>query len=1546
MKRKARNSSATKTILSIRVRIFLALLFVSSALILAGLVVNNYKTLKLLSIPQKVAVQSFSVPVTVEELLPSGVTGTNRNNQIVTFGIPLKDEYAVTNVSQLGLSGVTVGQFKETRRWPKSGNLQWVTVDTEATVAAGSFTNIALTNGSGNFDNDGNPANNTMAMVSAGKIAVNTGVAQFDIKKSNFNVIDSAIVNGQSFITAGHSGGLWLLDNNGTTFSSIYDPAPQVTVEQDGPAHTIVKAIGTLTSVDRLNHNLYYTLRLHFFRNSAQIKMDLALRNANSSDLSKKAFRSLGLRLPTNLTGAPQFLFPTNVGNFSGALSTGTAYLFQAYSKNKIDGDYGDVIAPTVGTQTGMEIKNGPSVSHSLGSDLEWSLGWARLSESTGQNRAITIAQNHLSEFWGGGFEFSPDGNLDLQIFSPHNSYQPIYFTWGARDSRQIMIDFHNTVPVASDNSAFLALANPLFGRATDYHYYEAGSILGAKHLVDETEFSQFISATDSAFGQSVTCRPLRDSLLANENKDVVWRARSWGKTGGNNQLDKSVSYFLDYLRTGKGGLFLRAYHDSRFKADQAAVRCDDCDLLATWPNSNPNAWNWGDYVGGYNGGGISGNTLESNRNHSHWQSILVAWLLTGENEFYNDTREIADYIALRENGEYGARNRIISTYGFGSGGLRGWPNSYRDHALFAEYLNLPREWQYLRFMTDQLISSRDGGGCSNGTKYDGRNMDRGFLYSQSHMDCPYGRGNSFYHQYFVPFGTWEAARVLRDLGTDAADPGRVEELSDFLLGQTEFEPTEITKYSRVPGNGSFDGWRTPYRISYQYPNPVTSSSPSVTEEFKRADYLPAAYGWAYQQTGNAIFLEVGQGMFCRMMQYEPYERGSDIAAQDFIWTWLNRNKLGGGFITPQKQSLGGNNWQLQWTAPANTESYMIKSAAKPLVENLYFDEQRVDNNDLYLYPPSSNQVYWAANDLSGEPAPLPGGSNQTANVTVPSGDNNFLIRYSINAGAAVIDTTPPQISSIVPAASVVAGTSTRFGLSTNEAATCKYSLSAGQSYPLMPYYLPITGKNIHRSRSVASFSPGTYSYYVRCKDVAGNINSADTLISFTITPGAGDIIPPQISGVSAGSISQQSAVISWTTNEPATSIIEYGLTASYGFSTTLDTNFVLNHSQTLSALQANTTYHYRVRSKDASNNEAVSGDYTFTTATAPIDIIAPVISNVLTSNLTTNSADIIWDTNEAANSQIEYGLTVSYGQNTVLDPSLVLNHSQSISGLTASSFYHYRVRSADAGGNIAWSADNSFTTTAQTPGGIGWLQKFDFNMNSDAANQSSGDWTNLIHSVNSIYSEVQGYGFDLPSMYGVSGRTRALGDVMTKDYMNRGSSLSATDPRNSPTFKIKVPANGNYMVVVHRGDTEYPNNFAQPMKVEESGVLIGTVAAQSTAGTAPYPIISSDQMPVMVSDGYLNLRFTMDGICTPSGTCSWGLNGLEVYQVVNQCGDRTNLNSCSSVKPRYCDASGNLSNNCSLCGCPSGQQCISATGLCQNIPAPKKNWLLELLGF
>ena len=75
-------------------------------------------------------------------------------------------------------------------------------------------------------------------------------------------------------------------------------------------------------------------------------------------------------------------------------------------------------------------------------------------------------------------------------------------------------------------------------------------------------------------------------------------------------------------------------------------------------------------------------------------------------------------------------------------------------------------------------------------------------------------------------------------------------------------------------------------------------------------------------------------------------------------------------------------------------------------------------------------------------------------------------------------------------------------------------------------------------------------------------------------------------------------------------------------------------------------------------------------------DTTPPTISNVQAIGVTATNATITWTTDEASDSQVEYGLTTSYGSSTPLNGNLVTPHSLMISGLSSNTLYHYRVKS------------------------------------------------------------------------------------------------------------------------------------------------------------------------------------------------------------------------------------------------------------------------------
>jgi hypothetical protein len=72
-------------------------------------------------------------------------------------------------------------------------------------------------------------------------------------------------------------------------------------------------------------------------------------------------------------------------------------------------------------------------------------------------------------------------------------------------------------------------------------------------------------------------------------------------------------------------------------------------------------------------------------------------------------------------------------------------------------------------------------------------------------------------------------------------------------------------------------------------------------------------------------------------------------------------------------------------------------------------------------------------------------------------------------------------------------------GVTTDEAATCRYSPQAGVAYGSMTNTFATTGSTTHSSLVSGLSNGNAYQFYVRCADTAGNANSEDFLIAFSI---------------------------------------------------------------------------------------------------------------------------------------------------------------------------------------------------------------------------------------------------------------------------------------------------------------------------------------------------------------------------------------------------------------------------------------------------------------
>ncbi len=158
---------------------------------ITGKVASSASVLVVLFLLASSAFAQLNVPLTIQEMEYPGRTGIARTSEPLTVGIPLAkgvvpcanaNPASCVGLTALGLTGATMGQFRCLVEWDDQ-SCKWVLVDTQASLTAGGVnTSVALTNGgTGNF------GGTNLATDNGAAISVDTGAAQFTIRKANFN---------------------------------------------------------------------------------------------------------------------------------------------------------------------------------------------------------------------------------------------------------------------------------------------------------------------------------------------------------------------------------------------------------------------------------------------------------------------------------------------------------------------------------------------------------------------------------------------------------------------------------------------------------------------------------------------------------------------------------------------------------------------------------------------------------------------------------------------------------------------------------------------------------------------------------------------------------------------------------------------------------------------------------------------------------------------------------------------------------------------------------------------------------------------------------------------------------------------------------------------------------------------------------------------------------------------------------------------------------------------------------------------------------------
>lgn len=217
--------------------------------------------------------------------------------------------------------------------------------------------------------------------------------------------------------------------------------------------------------------------------------------------------------------------------------------------------------------------------------------------------------------------------------------------------------------------------------------------------------------------------------------------------------------------------------------------------------------------------------------------------------------------------------------------------------------------------------------------------------------------------------------------------------------------------------------------------------------------------------------------------------------------------------------------------------------------------------------------------------------TTSTITITATAGGRVRRTTFALTVTAGA-DTTAPAVSMSAPANNaVVAGTAVTVTAHASDnvgVAGVQFLLdgaSLGSEDTTAPYSVTWNTTTASNDAHVVS---------ARARDAAGNSTTAANVNVVVDNQPSGSA--PAISGLTTSNIGPDSATITWTTDVPATSQVEYG-PGTLTSATPIDSQFVTAHSVVLTSLTPNTSYVYRARSSDAFPHETVSPTAGFTTA-------------------------------------------------------------------------------------------------------------------------------------------------------------------------------------------------------------------------------------------------------------------------------------------------------------------------------------------------------------
>jgi hypothetical protein len=415
-----------------------------------------------------------------------------------------------------------------------------------------------------------------------------------------------------------------------------------------------------------------------------------------------------------------------------------------------------------------------------------------------------------------------------------------------------------------------------------------------------------------------------------------------------------------------------------------------------------------------------------------------------------------------------------------------------------------------------------------------------------------------------------------------------------FFSGSTSFWETRWTD--------SIDGTLTPYRTMIAYQETLSGGKidpqPDLwTGTWRDPRFSPPANGGLPENSLVGSLFMVGQSQDAL---------GDPLlvpAADGALRFWRNTSLVGmaPGSVASVGTFIVGYQWNEDLDNGFRPAGLVDMSSSTYNVPQLLLDYGAtygpgLATHSLTLYKANSGALVFSAGTIQwswgldgthdGSASPPDVRIEQaTVNLLADMGAQPGSLLAGLVAATASSDRTPPHsvitsaLNQIVLQTGVtytISGTATDSG--GGVVAGVEVSLDGGVTWH------PAVGTGTW-TYSWTPLTPTTTVIKSRATDDSGNIESPGAGMTVTVYSTA--TTPPQITAVAASLSNIQTAVISWTTDELSTSVVNYGTNPQALTSTVSSSTLVTAHSLTLTGLIANTTYYYRVTSVDPYNNSS-----------------------------------------------------------------------------------------------------------------------------------------------------------------------------------------------------------------------------------------------------------------------------------------------------------------------------------------------------------------------